>query len=178
MKADFSPASVPSRATTPEGLRLTPPSHPLAEKIRQRDLHHELLRAIEHVGRKRGLVCHWVWHWLRANGNCRCEDEARFAERGYEELAGVMWRKRRLRLAEAAAHRRGLGNSFSEYGNTAKAALAHVAKADESMDVSEAVHATPDSTEDELRDLDEDEGMTRRALEILASQRDDPTTLL
>ena len=25
-----------------------------------------------------------------------------------EELAGVLWRKRRLRLAEAAAHRRGL----------------------------------------------------------------------
>jgi hypothetical protein len=25
-----------------------------------------------------------------------------------EELAGILWRKRRLRLAEAAAHRRGL----------------------------------------------------------------------
>jgi len=90
-----------------------------------------------------------------------------------EELAGVMWRKRRLRLAEAAAHRRGLGNSFSEYGNTAKAALAHVAKADESMDVSEAVHVTPERTEEELRDLDEDEGMTQRALEILGSHRND-----
>jgi hypothetical protein len=29
-----------------------------------------------------------------------------------EELAGVLWRKRRLRFAEAAAHRRELENSF------------------------------------------------------------------
>jgi hypothetical protein len=40
-----------------------------------------------------------------------------------EELAGVLWRKRRLRLAEAAAHRRGLENSFSSYRETAKVAL-------------------------------------------------------
>jgi hypothetical protein len=33
-----------------------------------------------------------------------------------EELASVLWRRRRLRLAEAAAHRRGLENSLSEYG--------------------------------------------------------------
>ena len=30
-----------------------------------------------------------------------------------EELAGILWRKRRLRLAEAAAHRRGLNGTFS-----------------------------------------------------------------
>jgi hypothetical protein len=29
-----------------------------------------------------------------------------------EELAGILWRKRRLRLAEAAAHRRGLENTL------------------------------------------------------------------
>src|ERR1700757_5023288 len=38
-----------------------------------------------------------------------------------EELAGVLWRKRRLRLAEAAAHRRVLGDTFDSYRNTAKA---------------------------------------------------------
>jgi hypothetical protein len=42
-----------------------------------------------------------------------------------EELAGVLWRKRRLRLAEAAAHRRGLESTFSSYRDTAKAALEH-----------------------------------------------------
>src|SRR5580700_1738408 len=74
-----------------------------------------------------------------------------------EELAGVLWRKRRLRLAEAAAHRRGLENSFSEYRHTAKAALAHITRADRSVDVSEAVRITPADTEEELRDLDDDE---------------------
>ena len=32
-----------------------------------------------------------------------------------EELAGILWRKRRLRLAEAAAHRRGLKRVMSSY---------------------------------------------------------------
>jgi hypothetical protein len=90
-----------------------------------------------------------------------------------EELAGVFWRKRRLRLAEAAAHRRGLQDSFLSYRETAKVALAHITKADTSLDVSEAVHTTPIDTEEDLRDLDDDEAMTRRALEILESRRND-----
>src|SRR3954451_5748609 len=44
-----------------------------------------------------------------------------------EELAGILWRKRRLRLAEVAAHRRGLEGTFSTYRETAKVALAHIA---------------------------------------------------
>jgi hypothetical protein len=90
-----------------------------------------------------------------------------------EELAGVLWRKRRLRLAEAAAHRRGLESTFSSYRETAKAALAHITKADRSVDVSEAVHVTAADTQDELRDMDDDEVMTRRALDILGSRRND-----
>jgi hypothetical protein len=90
-----------------------------------------------------------------------------------EELAGVLWRKRRLRLAEAAAHRQGLKNTFSEYQNTAKAALAHLTKGDKAGDVSEAAHITPAEAEEELRDLDDDEAMTRSALEILGTQRND-----
>ena len=90
-----------------------------------------------------------------------------------EELAGVLWRKRRLRLAEAAAHRRGLENSFSEHRRTAKAALVHITSADKSADVSEAVRITRKDTEEELRDLEDDEAMTRRALAILESRRND-----
>ena len=33
-----------------------------------------------------------------------------------EELAGIMWRKRRLRLAESAAHRRGLEGALCKNG--------------------------------------------------------------
>jgi hypothetical protein len=32
-----------------------------------------------------------------------------------EELAGILWRKRRLRLAEAASYRRGLNGTFASY---------------------------------------------------------------
>src|ERR671933_2078066 len=43
-----------------------------------------------------------------------------------EELAGILWRKRRLRLAEAAAHRRGLNSTFGSFRETVKVALAHI----------------------------------------------------
>jgi hypothetical protein len=42
-----------------------------------------------------------------------------------EELAGIFWRKRRLRMAETSAHRRGLERTFSDYRDTAKVAVAH-----------------------------------------------------
>jgi hypothetical protein len=90
-----------------------------------------------------------------------------------EELAGVLWRKRRLRLAEAAAHRRGLEATFSSYRDTGKAALAHITKADKSVDVSEAVRTAPAQAEDELRGLEGVEAMTQRALDILGSPRND-----
>ena len=90
-----------------------------------------------------------------------------------EELAGVLWRKRRLRLAEAAAHRRGLEGTFSSYRDTAKAALAHITMADKSADVSEAVRTTSAQAEEELRGLDGVEALTHRALDILGSRRND-----
>src|SRR5260370_24634553 len=43
-----------------------------------------------------------------------------------EELAGILWRKRRLRLAEAAAFRRGLTKVASPDQQTIKAALVHL----------------------------------------------------
>src|SRR6267142_1097517 len=42
-----------------------------------------------------------------------------------EELAGILWRKRRLRLAEAAVHRRGLEETLVPHRKTVKAALVH-----------------------------------------------------
>ncbi len=90
-----------------------------------------------------------------------------------EELAGILWRKRRLRLAEAAAHRRGLEATFTSYRETAKVALAHLGEAGRSERVTNAVRATDADTEDDIRDLDADEAMTRRALDILGSLRND-----
>ncbi|MEQ8652423.1 MAG: hypothetical protein RIC87_08165 [Kiloniellales bacterium] len=84
-----------------------------------------------------------------------------------EELAGILWRKRRLRMAEAAAFRRGLAGTFSSYEETARSALAHRRSAGDGERVVDAVQATPDDTAQEFSELEEDEAMTRRALAIL-----------
>jgi hypothetical protein len=88
-----------------------------------------------------------------------------------EELAGVLWRKRRLRLAEAAAHRRGLERTFDTDQETAKVALAHLSGTDDAFDIGYAVRVTPKDAEYELKDLDDDEAVTLRALDILGSRR-------
>ena len=73
-----------------------------------------------------------------------------------EEMAGVLWRKRRLRLAEAAELRRGLKNSISFDEQTVKAALVH-------LDVGEQTAAR---TKD-FADLDQSETVAARAVDLL-----------
>ena len=46
-----------------------------------------------------------------------------------EEIAGVMWRKRRLRLAEAASHRRGIKKATAPLSDTLDTALNQVERA-------------------------------------------------
>jgi hypothetical protein len=89
------------------------------------------------------------------------------------EVAGILWRKRRLRMAEVAAYRDALQDRFAPFRDTAKAALAHVRTAHEPESVEHAVKAGDADTEAELADLDDDEAMTRRAMELLASGRKD-----
>ena len=50
----------------------------------------------------------------------------------------------------------------------------HIDAADGSEDVAEAVRATAADTEDAIRDMQEDEAVTRRALDLLNSRRKDP----
>jgi hypothetical protein len=88
-----------------------------------------------------------------------------------EELAGTLWRKRRLRLAEAAAHRHGLDDALSE--ETAKAALVLIDVEGQSRWVVDAIRATAADTEEEIREMHEDEAMTRRAIKLLGSKRKD-----
>ena len=90
-----------------------------------------------------------------------------------EELAGVLWRKRRLRLAEAAAHRRGLDGTLNSYRETVKVALVHLDATDQSESVVDAIRATAAGTEGDVRQMQEDEAMTRRALDLLGSRRND-----
>jgi hypothetical protein len=90
-----------------------------------------------------------------------------------EEIAGILWRKRRLRLAEAAAHRRGLQGTLAFYRETVKVALVHLDTDGQSERVVDAIRATVADTQEDLTDMAADEAMTRRALEVLGSKRND-----
>jgi hypothetical protein len=90
-----------------------------------------------------------------------------------EEIAGILWRKRRLRLAEAAAHRRGLEGTPSSYRETVKVALVHLDTTGQSDRVVDAIRATAADTDEDIAEMAADEAMTRRALDLLESKRDD-----
>ena len=87
------------------------------------------------------------------------------------ELAGVLWRKRRLRLAEIATYQRGL-QVASDSSRTAQSALvASAAAKPAKVDVAAAVKAGAVNTQRELAELDADRKLTLTAIEILGSDR-------
>jgi hypothetical protein len=88
-----------------------------------------------------------------------------------EELAGIIWRKRRLRMAETAVYREKLRRSSADYfcpNHVASAALMPITGSAESKaNISQAIAATAAETAGDLRDVTQDQGMTQRALSIL-----------
>ena len=70
-----------------------------------------------------------------------------------EELVGILWRKRRLRLAEAAAYRRGLEDTLAPWHETVKAALVHLDTTDQSERVVDAIRATAEGTAEDIGGL-------------------------
>ncbi len=89
-----------------------------------------------------------------------------------EELAGIIWRKRRLRLAEAAVYRERLRRDATSYlGPTEVAGAALLPLTGQTKikaDVAQALAATPVETARDLRDTKRDQAMTRKAWDILA----------
>jgi hypothetical protein len=90
-----------------------------------------------------------------------------------EELACVLWRKRRLRLAEAAVYRRSLNGTLPSHREITKVALVHLDTAELPEGVAAAIRATADDTEAEIQEMRAGEAATRRALKLLASRRND-----
>lgn len=84
-----------------------------------------------------------------------------------EELAGVIWRKRRLRRAEAAAHRSALRSALASYGDTADAAVAHLGRTAKGESVSEAVSASADEVGDTIAEVDTIQAAAEQALRLL-----------
>jgi hypothetical protein len=88
-----------------------------------------------------------------------------------EELAGVIWRKRRLRMAEAAVYRERLRHDdYHRPENLTGAALLPViGSANHKANIAQALAATPTDTARDLRDLKRDQAMTRKAWDILTA---------
>jgi hypothetical protein len=84
-----------------------------------------------------------------------------------EELAGILWRKRRLRLAEGAVYRRGLKDALRPHSETTEAALVHLDAGEQTERTIEAVRATPEETRQDVKELGEDRAMTEKALKLL-----------
>jgi hypothetical protein len=88
-----------------------------------------------------------------------------------EELAGIIWRKRRLRLAESAVHHRALRRTTEPHRETAKAALIHITVDQVDKDaVRDAITATEQQTAADLTDLESDQRLTEEALRLLGSK--------
>lgn len=88
-----------------------------------------------------------------------------------EELAGIIWRKRRVRLAEAAVYQEKLRHKATDYNgpdHVASAALLPLTgHTGSKADVPRAIAATATETARDLRETRRDQGMTQRALNIL-----------
>jgi hypothetical protein len=80
-----------------------------------------------------------------------------------QERAGILWRKRRLPLAEAAAHRRGLDSTFASHRETVKMALAHRGAAIRSERIIKAIRATSTDRDEDMREIEEAGPMTGTA---------------
>jgi hypothetical protein len=94
-----------------------------------------------------------------------------------EELAGIIWRKRRLRMAEAAVFREKLRHDANSYGTpehlAGAALLPLTGSPDHKADIGQALAATPTDTTRDLREVKRDQTMTRNAWNILAAGRPD-----
>jgi hypothetical protein len=86
-----------------------------------------------------------------------------------EEIAGVIWRKRRLRLAEAASYRRGIKKATNPFSDTLDTALNQVERAPPLGPIIDAVSATPSTTAKDLVDLKRRNASVQLALKILSA---------
>jgi hypothetical protein len=90
-----------------------------------------------------------------------------------EELAGIIWRKRRLRMAEASIYQEKLRHDATGYQTpehlVGAALLPLTGSADHKANLPQALAATRTNTAGDLRDVKRDQAMTRKALNILAA---------
>jgi hypothetical protein len=88
-----------------------------------------------------------------------------------EELAGIIWRKRRVRMAEASVFRQELRHKATGYNGSehvvGAALLPLTGRSEATASIPRAIAATGAETARDLRELRRDQGMTQDALNIL-----------
>ena len=96
-----------------------------------------------------------------------------------EELAGIIWRKRRLRMAEAAVYREKLRHDATAYNGPEQIAgaalLPLTGDVNGKASIPRAIAATPAETARDLRDVKRDQGMTQRAWKLSRLEVQAPT---
>ena len=88
-----------------------------------------------------------------------------------EELAGIIWRKRRLRLGESAVHHRSLRRASDPHQDTVEAALINMAGEVDANCIGDAICATDEQTAEDMADLGEDQAMTKLFLRQINGSR-------
>jgi len=86
-----------------------------------------------------------------------------------EEIAGLIWRKRRLRFAEAASYQRGLKRTAHPFSDTLSTALIQVECSGPLQQIIDAVTGTPSGTAKDLVEWKKREASAQSALEILSA---------
>jgi hypothetical protein len=114
------------------------------------------------------------WEDTEAYENLHLEMSAEYDPQGpmerhlVEELAGCMWRMKRVSLAESALHRKGMYAVINRNLDHAdRHALAHLGSGNADGDLIVALVATDEDTATELDNARSDRAMTERALCIL-----------
>ncbi len=80
-----------------------------------------------------------------------------------DELAGIIWRRNRIGMAETALHQYGLNISLQSQSRTGERALAHVGGGKPGMDMSDVMQVPVEEIPDQLADVQEALEMMEKA---------------
>lgn len=86
-----------------------------------------------------------------------------------DEIAGIIWRKQRVGIAEVALHQHGLHKTYCDHFWTGERAIEHAGGVVADTDVGEAVRLSDDELSARLADANEDLVMTEQALALTGS---------
>lgn len=86
-----------------------------------------------------------------------------------EEIAGIIWRKQRVGVAEVALHQHGLLGTCSNHSRTGERAMAQKGGMAAKIDVGEAVRLSDEELSERRKDADEDLKMSENARKLAVS---------